>query len=416
MTEEGTTDLEALDRRLETIDRSLRSRAGIVSGGSRPNAGRLRTLGLMLTEACNLRCEYCYQNRKRDRRMSWDVLRSSLDLLLDSGNPRLTVAFFGGEPLLEMALIRRAVEYAERRRPPASRLLFEVSTNGTLLRRETIRFFARHRVRTEISFDGVRQAQDVRGPRTFAVLDDLLGQLSTTEPAFFRSLVGARLTVGSHNVEHLADSASYFIDRGVRSISMSTLMTHDRGWRTRMIEELDRQFERITAESLSHYRRTGELPVTALRYDAGKPTEAEGIPMCGVRWGDRMTVDVDGDATACVAFSGKNQEFPSRYLAETLSGLDLGSIFDRELSERLESFPAALRRVELFRDKQNKYSSYGECRHCAFVRSCHICPVSIGYIPGNTDPRRVPDSVCAFNLVANTHTDRFLAEIQRAAG
>jgi len=33
--------------------------------------------------------------------------------------------------------------------------------------------------------------------------------------------------------------------------------------------------------------------------------------------------------------------------------------------------------------------------------------VAIGHIPGNTDPHRVPDFLCAFNLAANEHRESF---------
>jgi hypothetical protein len=36
-----------------------------------------------------------------------------------------------------------------------------------------------------------------------------------------------------------------------------------------------------------------------------------------------------------------------------------------------------------------------------------VCPTSIGHIPGNTDPDRVPDNLCAYNLVSLAYKDRF---------
>jgi len=70
---------------------------------------------LILTAQCNLRCSYCYQNAKGARSMSWDTLQASIDLALQSPSPRVELTFTGGEPLLELELIRRGVAHAQSR-------------------------------------------------------------------------------------------------------------------------------------------------------------------------------------------------------------------------------------------------------------------------------------------------------------
>lgn len=57
--------------------------------------------------------------------------------------------------------------------------------------------------------------------------------------------------------------------------------------------------------------------------------------------------------------------------------------------------------------RRDRYSSYGRCRDCEFVDECLVCPVASANIPGNTDPRRVPDSGCAFNRIVAACRRRF---------
>ncbi len=52
----------------------------------------------------------------------------------------------------------------------------------------------------------------------------------------------------------------------------------------------------------------------------------------------------------------------------------------------------------------------GRCCDCPYLPECTVCPVSIGRIPGDTDPDRVPDFLCAFNQVRVEHKRLFLAE------
>ena len=134
-------------------------------------------LDVILTAGCNLRCSYCYQNDKKARRMKWDTLRASADLVLASQRPQVGLLFVGGEPLLEFPLIQRAVEYIEERRTASQRIQYQVITNGTLLVDDHLDFFADHGFEVQLSFDGVEPAQQLRGRGTFATLDALLDRL-----------------------------------------------------------------------------------------------------------------------------------------------------------------------------------------------------------------------------------------------
>lgn len=52
---------------------------------------------LMLTEACPLRCEYCYiKDRDNPARMS----RDTMNLMMKKVQTKPRIIFFGGEPLL----------------------------------------------------------------------------------------------------------------------------------------------------------------------------------------------------------------------------------------------------------------------------------------------------------------------------
>jgi len=78
----------------------------------------------------------------------------------------------------------------------------------------------------------------------------------------------------------------------------------------------------------------------------------------------------------------------------------MGPIGADNFAARYAEFPEAACGTGLFHNKRRKYSTYGRCGECPYVGECSICPTSIGHIPGNIDPDRVPDFSCAYNRVS----------------
>lgn len=120
---------------------------------------------LMVSQECNMRCEYCYGNGSFGGNgfMNWSTAKQAVDWLLDAvgdlsfpHGSELLISFFGGEPLLNYPLIQKTIEYVwdERKRRD---VLFSITTNLSLLTDDMLDFFVRHSVGLCISFDGEMQ-------------------------------------------------------------------------------------------------------------------------------------------------------------------------------------------------------------------------------------------------------------------
>lgn len=81
------------------------------------------TVALQVTQGCNLRCKYCaysgnYDNRVHSgKRISKETAFKAIDFLFAHSvdRERVSLGFYGGEPLLELDLIKECVEYAKKR-------------------------------------------------------------------------------------------------------------------------------------------------------------------------------------------------------------------------------------------------------------------------------------------------------------
>lgn len=79
-----------------------------------------RTITFIVTKDCQLVCKYCYLvGKNSNERMTLDVAKKAIDKLTDNptlfSEPSVVWDFIGGEPLLEIELIKSIVEYAELR-------------------------------------------------------------------------------------------------------------------------------------------------------------------------------------------------------------------------------------------------------------------------------------------------------------
>ena len=115
---------------------------------------------LIVAEACNMACSYCYgryyEREIPDRLMSEETARRAIEFACDIEAQE--VAFFGGEPLLNMQAIRAAVE---RSRELGSPLRFGVTTNGTLVTDDVADYLQDQGIRASVSIDGPQAVHDL---------------------------------------------------------------------------------------------------------------------------------------------------------------------------------------------------------------------------------------------------------------
>jgi sulfatase maturation enzyme AslB (radical SAM superfamily) len=365
----------------------------------------LRALEAVLTSACNLRCAYCYQRSHPARRMSWDTLRASVRLLDASRQPEIQLGFYGGEPLLEQGLLRRGIEHARQLlSSPGRRLRLSLTTNGTLLDPDLAGFLATHRVHVRLSFDGIPEAQAARGAWTHPHLDAVLESLRRVGPVLFEHRLSVGITLTGANLTSLADSVEYLLRRRVRTIGISPRLTPDPDWSPEREGELDRQLARVRSVSLAYYARSGRVPVALLRRTSGARRRRTALGSCSAGVGEALTVDVDGQVTACAMFAASYGALPATPLGARLAGLALGRVTDPDLGRRLEEHQARARATGLFAAHRTRNE---RCRRCEIRTECLICPASVAHILDNDDPRAVPPLPCAFNRLAARHRALF---------
>jgi len=134
----------------------------------------LQQLTLCVTEECNFACKYCiysdvYANSRNSskKKMSFSTARKAIDYfanLLYNGrkfNPKreFSIAFYGGEPLLNFHLIKKCVEYVKQNYPDLG-FHYAITTNGSLLNGERRAFLLENHFSIAVSLDGPEDDQN----------------------------------------------------------------------------------------------------------------------------------------------------------------------------------------------------------------------------------------------------------------
>ena len=75
---------------------------------------KIKTITITLTQSCNLKCSYCYENNKSPKVMTFNVAQQIIDKELQNKDKYtgFEIDLFGGEPFLQFELIKQITDYA----------------------------------------------------------------------------------------------------------------------------------------------------------------------------------------------------------------------------------------------------------------------------------------------------------------
>lgn len=130
---------------------------------------------LVLTEACNFNCDYCFETHNSNRMTETDIdrLASLVDRLTIDGVKKFRIQYYGGEPLLNSRLILRA-DQIFRSKERDGELSYDsyITTNGSLFTDDIIKSIQFDTV--QLTFDGDQYYHDLLKKSTSFHYRDLL--------------------------------------------------------------------------------------------------------------------------------------------------------------------------------------------------------------------------------------------------
>lgn len=282
----------------EVLERIKRRAASI----DRQGVGKVATLRILLTENCNLRCTYCFEEHV-NKHMSLETLIRVLDETIETTGPERTIAiqWFGGEPLLRFDLMKEGVEHIGQaiRERRLGGVAYVLTTNGTLVTAESAAFLARHKFEISVSVDGKKEVNDlkridIRGRGTFDRAIEGYRKLKE----FGVPSVGFLLTAVPSTVGHIAEFMEYAIaELDTSFFAINTPQPSMAGWGVDG-DEFVRQCVRCQELSEVHgVPFSSPLSKVLIGLGGKKPT----LSSCFNPQGDRCaSVTINGELSPCI--------------------------------------------------------------------------------------------------------------------
>ncbi|MCK1604754.1 radical SAM protein [Bradyrhizobium sp. 166] len=340
----------------------------------------LYALSLAVAQKCNLGCTYCYAAQGEfggaPKDMPLETALRSVQLLIDGAEPgaRVNLAFLGGEPLTNRAVLRAATEHTlALAQPRGINATFSITTNGTLLTADDASFFERHGFAVTVSLDGLRDVHDHQRPfrNGAGSFDRIMERVRPLLAAQRKMQVSVRATVTPGN-SSLRESLDYFLDLNFHSVGFSPVLhasarnqevsAHDlEDFLAEMIEcgaEFERRLQRGERYAFTNV-------INALR-EIHRGTHRP-YP-CGAGAG-YLGVSADGDLAACHRFVGDE----AGRMGNLSTGVDQAAQA-RWLAERHVHHQVPCR------DCWARYLCAGGCHHEVIARGRPACDYIRGWL------------------------------------
>jgi len=322
----------------------------------------VKALCIHMSHDCNLRCKYCFAGtgayHGERMHMSLEVAKASIDFLIaNSGNRRnLEVDFFGGEPLMNLDVLKQTVEYAKEQAKLHNKVFkFTTTTNGVLLDKETSDYLNAEMENVVLSLDGRKEINDfhrptVNGKGSFDVIVD--------KYKYFRSIRGdksyyIRGTFTGANA-NFYDDVIAMADLGFDQVSVEPVVLpsdHELAIKPEQLQTICDNYEKLAVEYVK--RRADEKTWFSFFHFVvdleNGPCYKKRLVGCGAG-SEYMAITPDGSIYPCHQFAGEKDFL-------------LGNVFDKTLDEDKRNFfrESNLTTKTICSDCWAKYHCSGGC-------------------------------------------------------
>jgi uncharacterized protein len=373
----------------------------------KPILGQLcKSITIVVTEDCNFDCTYCYLHHKKQISMSEKTAGDVVDFILNTEalndyidpetSPGVILDFIGGEPLLEIDLIDKFMDYfiyrsVQLNHPWKDNYVISMSSNGSLYATEKVQDFIRKyhgRVHIGITIDGTKELHDAcrvykDGRGTY---DDVLKGVKLRFAN--KEHPSTKVTMAPENLRYLCEATIHLFSLGYLFLHCNVVF--EDVWKTEHAKLLYSELKELADIILDR-----EL---YKNHNTSMFSESIGMPIppeendnwCGGT-GNMMAIGTDGICYPCLRYM--EYSFANKESKPMIIGNIYDGIADAGESKVRQCLKCITRRTQ----------STDECFNCPVARGCAWCSAY------NYDCFGTPDKRTTFHC--SMHKARVLANV-----
>ena len=282
----------------------------------------VKALCLHIAHDCNLACEYCFAGKGEyhgDREMmSAETGKKALDFLVENSGTRkhLEVDFFGGEPTMNMDVVKEVVAYGRQLEKTTDKVFrFTLTTNGLLLDDELLEYIDREMSNVVLSIDGRKEVNDRMRPfrdkkrrddPEASVYDMILPKYKEVAERRGQESYYVRGTFTRNNLDFSKD-VLHLADQGFKQVSVEPVvapLTEDYAIREEDIPFILDQYDELAKEMAERNKRGEGFNFFHFMIDLeGGPCVIKRLQGCGSGC-EYLSVVPNGDLYPCHQFAG----------------------------------------------------------------------------------------------------------------
>ncbi|MDR2570865.1 MAG: thioether cross-link-forming SCIFF peptide maturase [Oscillospiraceae bacterium] len=274
----------------------------------------LSALCMNVSHICNMSCSYCFAGHgmhNNETLMSLETATRAIDFLVEQSADRknLDVDFFGGEPLLNLGVIKDTVAYARKTEHKNNKKFrFTLTTNGLLIDDDVIDFANTEMHNVVLSLDGRPNINDAmrKLPGSVGSYSDITPKITKLVDARHGKGYYIRGTFTRKNIDFKNDIL-HIADLGFKELAMEPVVTKPGdplGFTTDDLPELFSQYETLAAKMLQREKTGNGFNFYHYTLDLSNgPCVHKRIAGCGVGT-EYLAVTPSGEIYPCHQFIG----------------------------------------------------------------------------------------------------------------
>ncbi len=341
---------------------------------------------LHITDRCNLRCKYCFENKK-DNDLSFENIKSILDNAVKDESRRANITFYGGEPLLRKDIIYETVEYCKKLEEGNDFLFtYQINTNGILLDDEFIEFAKDNMFHICYSIDGTKECHDLNrvyrdGQVSFDLVNENAVNLLSKYP-----YVTAMMVTTVNNIQHFYDSVKYLFDVGFKYIFCGIDYTSN--WDDESIEKLRKEYEKVGRLYIEKTLNEDSFYLSPIEHKIDTHISKDKICELNCQLGlKHIDIGTDGNIYPCIQFVGM-QKF-------IMGNCKTGIVKEKQL--------------ELMKKSAKEHEI---CKECELKNRCkHTCGCM--NLMTNKDPNKLSPITCEIERIIIETSDKIASTLYK---